>query len=46
MSSQTCVGTTDVPQPVKKHYRQNEPVGQVDFPTRVEVHVIGDPRHM
>ena len=30
----------------KKQHRQNEPAGQVDVSTRVEVHVIGDPRHM
>ena len=29
----------------QKQYRQNEPAGQVDIPTRVEVHVTGDPRH-
>ena len=27
----------------QKQHRQNEPAGQVDIPTRVEVHVTGDP---
>ena len=26
----------------QKQHRQNEPAGQVDVPTRVEVHVTGD----
>ena len=30
----------------QKQHRQNEPAGQVDVPTRVEVHVMGDPGHM
>ena len=30
----------------QKQNRQNEPAGQVDIPTRVEVHVMGDPRQM
>ena len=30
----------------RKQHRQNEPAGQVDVPTRVEVSVMGDPRHM
>ena len=30
----------------QKQHRQNEPAGLVDFPTGVEVLVIGDPRHM
>ena len=30
----------------QKQHRQNEPAGQVDIPTRVEVHVMGDPRQM
>ena len=30
----------------QKQHRQNEPAGQVDVSTRVEVCVIGDPRHM
>ena len=46
MRSLTCVGTTDVSLPVKKQHRQNELAGQVDIPTRVEVRVMGDPRHM
>ena len=29
----------------QKQHRQNEPAGQVDIPTRLEVHVTGDPRH-
>ena len=32
--------------PVKKQHRQNDPAGQVDVPTRVEVHVMGDPGQM
>ena len=31
---------------VKNQHRQNEPAGQVDIPTRVEVHVMGDPGHL
>ena len=27
----------------QKQHRQNEPAGQVDIPTRVEIHVMGDP---
>ena len=30
----------------QKQHRQNESAGQVDVPTRLEVHVTGDPRHM
>ena len=30
----------------QKQHRQNEPAGQVDIPTRVEVLVMGDPRHL
>ena len=30
----------------QKQNRQNEPAGRVDVPTRVEVHVTGDFRHM
>ena len=30
----------------QKQNRQNEPAGQVDVPTRVEVHVTGHFRHM
>ena len=30
----------------QKQHRQNEPAGQVDVSTTVEVRVIGDPRHM
>ena len=39
----TCEGTTDVLPPCQKQHRQNEPAGQVDVPTRVEVHVTGNP---
>ena len=46
MRSRTCVGTTDVSPPVKKQHRQNEPACQVDIPTRVEIQVKGDPRHV
>ena len=30
----------------KKQHRQNDPAGQVDIPTRVEVHVMGDSGQM
>ena len=30
----------------QKQHRQNEPAGQVDVSTRVEVRVMGDPRHV
>ena len=30
----------------QKQHRQNEPAGLVDFPTGVEVLVMGDPGHM
>ena len=30
----------------QNQYRQNEPAGLVDFPTGVEVLVMGDPGHM
>ena len=30
----------------QKQHRQNEPAGQVDIPTRVEICVMGDPGHM
>ena len=30
----------------QKQHRQNEPAGQVDIPTRVEVHVTGNPGHV
>ena len=30
----------------QKQHRQNEPASQVDIPTRVEIHVIGDPGQM
>ena len=30
----------------QKQHRQNESAGQVDIPTRLEVHVTGDLRHM
>ena len=30
----------------QKQYRQNEPAGQIDVPTWVEVCVMGDPRHV
>ena len=30
----------------QKQHRENEPAGQVDIPTWVEVSVTGDPGHM
>ena len=27
----------------QKQHRQNEPAGQVDIPTRMHIHVMGDP---
>ena len=30
----------------QKQHRQNEPAGQVDVSTRVDVRVMGDPRHV
>ena len=30
----------------QKQHRQKEPASQVDIPTRVEIHVIGDPGHV
>ena len=30
----------------QKQHRQNDPAGQVNVPTRVEVHVMGDPGQM
>ena len=30
----------------QKQHRQNDPAGQVDVSTRVEVHVMGDPGQM
>ena len=30
----------------QKQHRQNEPAGQVDVSTRLEVHVMGNPGHM
>ena len=30
----------------QNQHRQNDPVGQVDVPTRVEVHVMGDSGHV
>ena len=30
----------------EKQHRQSAPAGHVDIPTRVEVHVMGDPRHV
>ena len=30
----------------QKQNRQNEPAGQVDIPTRVEIRVTGDPGHV
>ena len=30
----------------QKQHRQNEPAGQVDVPTRMEVRVMGDPSHV
>ena len=40
MASWTCVGTTDFSLPFKNN-RQNEPAGQIYFPTWVEVCVMG-----
>ena len=37
---------TDVSHECQKQHRQNEPAGQVDISTRVEVRVMGDPRHV
>ena len=37
----TRVGTTDVSLICQKQHRLNEPAGQVDVPTRVEVCVTG-----
>ena len=42
----TCIGTTDISLAVKKQYRQNELAGWVEVPTRVDVRVTADPRHM
>ena len=45
--SWTFVGTTDVSLPAcQKQHRQHEPASQVYVPTRVEVHVTGDFRHV
>ena len=41
--SRTRVGIADVSMPVNKQHRENEPAGQVDIPTRVEIRVTGDP---
>ena len=30
----------------QKQHRDNEPAGQVDIPTRVEIRVTGDPGHV
>ena len=30
----------------QKQHRENEPAGQVDVPTRVEIRVTGDPGHV
>ena len=30
----------------QKQFRQNEPAGQVDVPTRVEICVMADPGHV
>ena len=30
----------------QKQHRQNEPAGQVDIPTGMEIHVMGDPGHV
>ena len=30
----------------QKQQRQNDPNGQIDVPTRVEVHAMGDPEQM
>ena len=35
-----------MPHHLSKQHRHNEPAGQVDVPARVEVCVMGDPRHM
>ena len=40
------VGTTDISLNCQKQHRQNEPAGQVDISTRVEVRVMGDPGHV
>ena len=34
------------PKTCEKQHRQNEPAGQVDIPSRVEVCVIWHPRHV
>ena len=36
----TCLTTS------QKQHRHNEPAGQVDVSTRLEVHVMGVPRHV
>ena len=38
--SRRHVGTTDLSPPVKNQHRHNEPAGQVDILSRVEVHVM------
>ena len=30
----------------QKQHRENEPAGQIDIPTRLEVCLMGDPGHM
>ena len=30
----------------QKQHTENEPAGEVDIPTRVEIRVIGDPGHV
>ena len=43
---QTCLGTTDISLPVKNNTDRMTQLRQVDIPTRVEVHVMGDPGQM
>ena len=43
--SATCIDHRHLTTCQKQH-RQNEPAGQVDIPTRVEVHVTGNPGHV
>ena len=31
---------------LSKQHRQNDPADQLDVPTRVEVHMMGDPGHV
>ena len=46
MASWTCVRTKEIVTTCQKQHRQNEPAGQVDIPTRVEVRVTGNPGHV